>query len=206
MAFFNPGQTPVIAANQPLYALLKQIQWEWSEYGEDKFIKMFGGLHIEMAALKSIGTLLEDSGWISAIVAGGVASSGTAESFLTASSVTRTRLAHQITACTLYKLMRGPYEDYCSENISTLSFDKNQPTPASVTVGSFTHARSHSRLRFFKHRWRWRLPDTDPKGEVIIVDGSALINAIPLRGSKTFDNYVRKDILPKVNANTRVLT
>ena len=149
VALFNPGQTPVIAANQPLYALLKQIQWEWSEYGEDKFIKMFGGLHIEMAALKSIGTLLEDSGWISAIVAGGVASSGTAESFLTASSVTRTRLAHQITACTLYKLMRGPYEDYCSENISTLSFDKNQPTPASVTVGSFTHARSHSRLRFF---------------------------------------------------------
>ena len=124
VAFLNPGQTPVIAADQPLYALLKQIQWEWSEYGEDKFIKMFGGLHIEMAALKSIGTLLEDSGWISAIVAGGVASSGTAESFLTASSVTRTRLAHQITACTLYKLMRGAYEDYCSENISTLSFDE----------------------------------------------------------------------------------
>ena len=28
----------------------------------ERFIKMFGGLHIEMAALKYIGTLLEDSG------------------------------------------------------------------------------------------------------------------------------------------------
>ena len=73
------------------------------------------GLHIEMAALKSLGTLLEDSGWTSAIVEAGLASSGTAESFLTASSVTKTRQTHQITACNLYKLMRGAYEDYCSE-------------------------------------------------------------------------------------------
>ena len=75
VAFLNPGQTPVIAADQPLYALLKQIQWEWPEYGEDKFVIMFGGLHIEMAALKSLGTLLEDSGWTSAIVEAGLASS-----------------------------------------------------------------------------------------------------------------------------------
>ena len=33
--FLNPYQTPVMAADQPLYALLKQIQWEWPEYGED---------------------------------------------------------------------------------------------------------------------------------------------------------------------------
>ena len=51
VAFLNPGQTPVIAAEQPPYALLKQIQWEWKEYGENKFVIMFGGLHIEMAAL-----------------------------------------------------------------------------------------------------------------------------------------------------------
>ena len=124
VAFLNPGQTPVIAADQPLYALLKQIQWEWPEYGEDKFVIMSGGLHIEMAALKSLGTLLEDSGWTSAIVEAGLASSGTAESFLTASSVTKTRQAHQITACNLYKLMRGAYEDYCSEESSTLTFEE----------------------------------------------------------------------------------
>ena len=63
VAFLNPGQVPVIAADQPIYAVAKQVQWHWPEiYGEDKFVIMFGGLHIEMAALKSIGTLLLDSG------------------------------------------------------------------------------------------------------------------------------------------------
>ena len=45
--FLNPGQTPVMAVDQPLIALAKQIQWQWpNTYGEDKFIVMFGGLYI----------------------------------------------------------------------------------------------------------------------------------------------------------------
>ena len=64
VAFLNPGQIiPVIAADQPIYAVAKQIQWFWPEqYSEDKLVIMFGGLHIELAALRSIGTLLRDSG------------------------------------------------------------------------------------------------------------------------------------------------
>ena len=62
VAFLNPGQTPVIAADQPLYSMAKQIQWKWPEFGENKFMIMFGGLHLEMAALRSIGTLLWGSG------------------------------------------------------------------------------------------------------------------------------------------------
>lgn len=76
---------------------------------------MFGGLHIEMAALRSIGTLLQDSGWTGALVEAGVTSSGTADSFLSAASVTRTRQAHQITACSLYTLMKRAYTDYCDD-------------------------------------------------------------------------------------------
>ena len=37
VAFLNPGQTPVLAADQPLYALAKQIQLQWPDYGEDRF-------------------------------------------------------------------------------------------------------------------------------------------------------------------------
>lgn len=49
----NPGQVPVITADQPLFALAKQIQWTWSStLGENHFVIMFGGLHIEMAILK----------------------------------------------------------------------------------------------------------------------------------------------------------
>ena len=93
-AFLNPGQTPVIVADHPLYALAKQIQWKWPEHREDKFVIMFSGLHIEMAAMRLIGTLLRGNGWTSAIVEAQVASFGTAESYLSASSLTRTRQAH----------------------------------------------------------------------------------------------------------------
>ena len=46
-----------------MYALAKKIQWSWPETHEEiLFVVMFGGLHIEMVALKTIGDLLEGSG------------------------------------------------------------------------------------------------------------------------------------------------
>jgi hypothetical protein len=52
----NPGQVPVITVDQPLFAIAKIIQWNWPEsYGEDKFVVLLGGLHIEMAALATLG-------------------------------------------------------------------------------------------------------------------------------------------------------
>ena len=81
----NPCQTPVVTLDQPLFALAKQIQWKWPEkYGEDKMILMFGGLHIEMAALKTLGDWLRGSGWVKALVQAEIATPGTAESFLRA--------------------------------------------------------------------------------------------------------------------------
>ena len=79
---------------------------------------MFGGLHIEMAAFKVLGEWLEASGWTPALTQADVASSGTAYSFLKASHVTKTRCAHQITACSLYILLQAAYKEYalgCSE-------------------------------------------------------------------------------------------
>ena len=46
-----PGQAPVVAMDQPLFTIAKNIQWKWlSVYGESKFVIMFGGLHIGLAA------------------------------------------------------------------------------------------------------------------------------------------------------------
>ena len=40
-------QTPVIAFDQPLYVLAKQVHWNWPDrYSEDKFMVIFGGLDI----------------------------------------------------------------------------------------------------------------------------------------------------------------
>ena len=67
----NPGQTPVLTCDQPLFTLAKQIQWKWPDtYGEDQLVVMFGGLHIEMTALKTLGDWLQGSGWTQALVQG----------------------------------------------------------------------------------------------------------------------------------------
>ena len=60
-SFLNPTQSPVVTADQPLFALAKQIQWTWPiEY--ENFVFLLGGLHIEMASLKMIGRDLKNSG------------------------------------------------------------------------------------------------------------------------------------------------
>ena len=55
----NPSQVPVITADQTVYALLKQIQWKYPDMlGEDSFVIMMGGLHLEMAMLAVLGLML----------------------------------------------------------------------------------------------------------------------------------------------------
>ena len=109
----NPDQVPVIAMDQPLFALAKQIQWDKpATFGEDKFLIMLGGLHIEMAAFKTLGDWLRDSGWTEALTLSKVASTGTADSFLKCSHVARTRHAHQVTAAALYRLLQKSYTTY----------------------------------------------------------------------------------------------
>ncbi|KAK3729206.1 hypothetical protein QZH41_002773 [Actinostola sp. cb2023] len=54
------NEIPVIAFDQPLFALAKQIQWSLaSTHGENHFVVMFGGLHIEMTAFKVLGKWLD---------------------------------------------------------------------------------------------------------------------------------------------------
>jgi len=68
------------------------VQWKGPEsYGEQKYVVMFGGLHLEMALWNTLGDFLGSSGWTTALVEAEVASSGVAESFLKASHLTRTR-------------------------------------------------------------------------------------------------------------------
>ena len=99
MEHLNPGQIPKVTFNQPLFALAKQIQWKWpQEYCEEKFVIFFRGLHIEMAALKTVGEWLQGSGWVQALVQAEITSAGTVDSFLRASHISRTRRAHQVTA------------------------------------------------------------------------------------------------------------
>ena len=58
----NPSHVPVITTDQPVYALLKQIQWKYpNTFGEGNFVIMMGRLHLEMAMLAVLGLMLH---WI----------------------------------------------------------------------------------------------------------------------------------------------
>ena len=82
----NPGQIPVVALDQPLYTIAKKVQWTWpNEFGEDHFVVVLGGLHIEMAFMSMIGDVLEGSGWVDALIKSGLGSPGMVESFLSSS-------------------------------------------------------------------------------------------------------------------------
>jgi hypothetical protein len=108
--FINPGQSPVLACDQPLFATAKQVQWTWPElYSEYKIVTMLRVLHIEMAALKAAGQWLAGSGWSDSLVHCGLATRGTAESYLNASHVKRARYAHQVFVSALFIMQRRAF-------------------------------------------------------------------------------------------------
>ncbi len=56
-----------------------------------------------------LGDYLADSGWTEALLEAGIATSGTADSFLKASHLTRTRHAHQVSISALTKLQHQTF-------------------------------------------------------------------------------------------------
>ena len=112
--FLNPGQISVLGADQPLYALIKLIQWQYPEtLGEDKLVAMMGALHIEDKMHLMIGKLLRGSGWDSILSQAEVLTSGRAQSALNEHHIKRTRYAHQVSLMSLYLLKKTAYTEYC---------------------------------------------------------------------------------------------
>ena len=76
--------------DQPLFCIAKQIQWAWPDvFGEDKFVVVMGGLHIEMYIMKLLGDIVSGSGWTAVFVQSAVTTSGRADAILKGSHVTR---------------------------------------------------------------------------------------------------------------------
>ena len=122
-SFLNPGQISVMAADQPIYLICKEIQWAYpEEYGPDKFFLLMGGLHIEFEIMKVLGTLLENSGWTFIISKAGLCGSGTADSMLKAKDLKKTRYAYQVTAACLWILQRESYQSYVDSTEEPLDF------------------------------------------------------------------------------------
>lgn len=76
---------------------------------------MFGSLHIKMAMWNTYGNYLEAAGWTTALTETGITSSSTADSFLNASHLTRTRHAYQVSVLALAKLQQDAFLDMVNE-------------------------------------------------------------------------------------------
>ena len=140
----NPGQTPVVTVDQPLFALAKEIQWTWPDrYGEESLVIMFGGLHIEMAALKTVGDWLDCSGWTQALVQAEIATARMADSLLKSSHVMHTRKAHQITAAALYTLQHRAFDHY------RLACSNDNQTPVSLESWSNERTQNCPQFQFW---------------------------------------------------------
>ena len=99
----NPGQVPVLAVYQPLYAIAKEIKWSCTDqYGEGKYVVLMGGLHIEMALLNVLGHWLDGSGWVAIMATANVTIEGRADALQSGSHVSRAQWAHQVTAAAYF--------------------------------------------------------------------------------------------------------
>ena len=116
-AYLNPDEIPVSACDQPTFAQYRYVQWKWRGiYGRNKMIIMLGGLHVEKVLWYSVGDLLAFSEWTEALTEADVSTSGTVDSFLKASHITRTRHAHQVTAPALTKLQQDAFDSSDSKD------------------------------------------------------------------------------------------
>ena len=74
---------------------------------------------------------------------------------------------------------------------------ENQSSPASLSDGGKLHTCQKSQLTEILQA-QVDIPERAQEREVIIVDGSAMVNTTPPRTSKTFEDFAREDILPKI--------
>ena len=67
----------VLTADQPVYAIGKQVQCLYTdEYCDHKVLLMIGPLHIKMNFLNLLGNWLESSGWTESLVETKITSPG----------------------------------------------------------------------------------------------------------------------------------
>ena len=96
----NPNQIPIVTADQPVYVIAKQLQWNYPENFELCFL-ILGPLHIEMAFLNVIGDWFEGSGWTDVFEKANFNTVGCTESLLSESKIKRSRYAHQVSLAAL---------------------------------------------------------------------------------------------------------
>ena len=112
-AFTNPGETPWVTADQPLFALLKTTQWRFPQtHGEHLIVAVLGAMHTEKAAWPCVGQVEDGSGGPTVMAEAGVTTLGVAESCIHCAHISRSRYLNTVSACVLYMMLKDSYQEY----------------------------------------------------------------------------------------------
>ena len=76
---------------------------------------------------------------------------------------------------------------------------ENQSHPAALSDGGKLHTCQKSQLTTILES-QVTTPEAEPYADTIIIDGAALVNSLPPRSSKTFEEYAMLDVLPTIQA------
>ena len=116
-SYINPGQTTVICADQPLYALQKSISWAYAAQfiKEDSqvmdILPFFGPLHIEQNLLSCTGELVKGTGLDDVLRSAGVLMIGITTAFCDVNNIKKARYAGQVMAPVLQTLLHDSYRE-----------------------------------------------------------------------------------------------
>ena len=187
----NPGQTPFLAGDQPLYAIMKQCQWTWpDDVGEDKYVVMMGGLHLEMTTMKMLGHWLNGSGWATVLAESGVTTSGRADEALKGSNVARARHMHQITVAVLFILQHNAYIAYQEKEANN-----GNPNPLEVSEWKKKMCDEQPQFYFWSETMNMELDALvfvrSIREANFLLYCQALANLIPLFFAMDHTNYSR---------------
>ena len=115
---WNTIQKPRIT----IYKKFQFTQAVGSGFSELEFLIMLGPLHEEQVLWVISGDWLENSGWTELINNAGVATSATAEAFLSVHHLCKTRYIHQVSASGLFILLKIAYHNYNMTTYNPLDF------------------------------------------------------------------------------------
>ena len=103
--FINP-QIPIGVSDQPVYALSKEVQLRYpSSFGADKYVNLFGDLHIEIELLRIHGELIKGSGLESILDSASLSTLGTS-AIIDVNTNKHARYCLQVSSCTIYQLLK----------------------------------------------------------------------------------------------------
>ncbi len=87
----------------------------YSQYGEDTFVFLLGGLHKEMTWYKALG-MQEGSGWVEALQEAELTTPAIADPSSSPRKSLGPSMPNQVTACALYILRKNTYDVYVATN------------------------------------------------------------------------------------------